>query len=181
MESLATHKRARAGLARTFQSIELYDDLSVEENVSVGLAAARSRLPRRSHQTLAGTLDLLGIAALRHRPAGQLSQGQRQLVSMARALVGQPEVLLLDEPSGGLDSRESSWLGDRLRAIRDAGVTILIVDHDMHLVLNLCDEIRVLNFGEEIAFGSPEAIRGDRAVAAAYLGDTHAGVAAEAS
>jgi ABC-type branched-subunit amino acid transport system ATPase component len=174
MESLAPHERARAGLGRTFQSIELYDDLSVEENVSIGLAAARSRRPQDSERTLADTLAVLGIAELRHRPAAELSQGQRQLVSVARALVGRPEVLLLDEPAAGLDTKESSWLGERLGAIRATGVTILIVDHDMQLVLNLCDEIRVLNFGEEIAFGSPEVIRNDRAVAAAYLGDTHA-------
>jgi ABC-type branched-subunit amino acid transport system ATPase component/branched-subunit amino acid ABC-type transport system permease component len=170
---LSAHKRARAGLGRTFQSIELYDDLSVEENVRVGMAAARSR-PARSSPTLADTLDLLGIAEHRDRPAGDLSQGQRQLVSIARALVGGPEVLLLDEPAGGLDSTESLWLGERLEAIRATGVAILLVDHDMHLVLNLCDEIRVLDFGEEIAAGVPEVIRTDRAVAAAYLGETHA-------
>jgi ABC-type branched-subunit amino acid transport system ATPase component len=95
-------------------------------------------------------------------------------VSIARALVGGPQVLLLDEPAGGLDSTESVWLGERLEAIRASGVTVLIVDHDMHLVLNLCDEIRVLNFGEEIAAGTPDEIWTNRAVAAAYLGDMHA-------
>jgi ABC-type branched-subunit amino acid transport system ATPase component len=105
---------------------------------------------------------------------GELSQGRRQLVSIARALVGDPEVLLLDEPAGGLDSQESTWLGHRLRAIRDSGVTLLIIDHDMHLVLNLCDEIHVLDFGKIIAAGTPARIRTDRAVSAAYLGSTHA-------
>jgi ABC-type branched-subunit amino acid transport system ATPase component/branched-subunit amino acid ABC-type transport system permease component len=179
IESLPAHKRARAGLRRTFQSIELYDDLSLEENVSVGLEAGRSGYGQNAEPTIAWALDLLGIAELRHSRAGQLSHGQRQLVSVARALVGRPEMLLLDEPAGGLDSNESAWLGERLKAIRDTGITILIVDHDMHLVLNLCDEIRVLDFGEEIASGPPEVIRSDRAVAAAYLGDTHASVGAE--
>jgi ABC-type branched-subunit amino acid transport system ATPase component len=116
----------------------------------------------------------LGLGEVADRPAGELSQGQRQLVSIARALVGRPKVLLLDEPAGGLDSTESQWLGERLRAIRDSGVTILLIDHDMHLVLNLCDQIQVLNFGKIIAAGPPAAIRADRTVAQAYLGDTHA-------
>ena len=95
-------------------------------------------------------------------------------MSVARALVGRPSVLLLDEPAGGLDSTESVWLADRLRAIRDAGVTILLVDHDMGLVLSLCDQIHVLNFGSVIASGTPAEIRANRDVANAYLGSTHA-------
>jgi ABC-type branched-subunit amino acid transport system ATPase component/branched-subunit amino acid ABC-type transport system permease component len=166
------HRRTRAGLGRTFQSIELYDDLSVSENVAVGRAAASG--PNNDDAIFA----LLGLTAVRHRPAGELSQGQRQLVSIARALAGAPKLLLLDEPAGGLDSAESRWLGDRLRDIRDSGVTVILVDHDMHLVLNLCDEIRVLDFGELIASGTPTQIRSDPNVAAAYLGDTHASVAA---
>lgn len=96
------------------------------------------------------------------------------MVSIARALAGHPRVLLLDEPAGGLDTTESQWLGQRLRDIRDSGVTIVMVDHDMGLVLGLCDRIHVLNFGEVIASGSPAEIRADRAVAEAYLGSTHA-------
>jgi ABC-type branched-subunit amino acid transport system ATPase component len=85
-----------------------------------------------------------------------------------------PRVLLLDEPAGGLDTTESLWLGERLRRIRDSGVTILLVDHDMHLVLNLCDEVHVLVFGELIASGPPDVVKADREVAVAYLGDLHA-------
>jgi ABC-type branched-subunit amino acid transport system ATPase component len=92
--------------------------------------------------------------------------------------MGSPEVLLLDEPAGGLDTGESQWLGQRLRRIRDDGVTIVLIDHDMHLVLNLCDSIYVLDFGKVIAHGLPSAIRVDRTVAAAYLGATHAEAAA---
>jgi ABC-type branched-subunit amino acid transport system ATPase component/ABC-type branched-subunit amino acid transport system permease subunit len=167
-------QRTRSGLGRTFQAIELYDDLSVEENVVVGLTGAYRRLDKPSAQVLTDTFRLLGLESVRERPAGELSQGQRQLVSIARALAGQPKVLLLDEPAGGLDAKESHWLGDRLRDIRDSGITVLMVDHDMSLVLSLCDQIHVLNFGSEIAAGTPQEIRGNREVAGAYLGSTHA-------
>ena len=119
-------------------------------------------------------LELVDLADVAERSAGELSQGRRQLVSIARALASRPRVLLLDEPAGGLDSNESLWLGHRLRRIRDSGVTILLVDHDMHLVLSLCDEIHVLVFGELIASGPPEIVKSDREVAAAYLGAMHA-------
>jgi len=175
LAGLKPFERARAGLARTFQAIELWDDLSVLENVVAGATAASDR---SGTDDVGRALALLGLDDVRDRPASELSQGQRQLVSIARALVGRPSVLLLDEPAGGLDSSESRWLGERLRRVRDSGVTILIVDHDMHLVLNLCDEIEVLNFGRLIAAGAPQTIRADRAVADAYLGATHAEPAA---
>jgi ABC-type branched-subunit amino acid transport system ATPase component/branched-subunit amino acid ABC-type transport system permease component len=181
IDHLRPHDRTRAGMGRTFQAIELWNDLTVTENVIVGLAAATGRAVPAVPTALDETLDLLGLNAVAHRPAGELSQGQRQLVSVARALIGEPKVLLLDEPAGGLDSIESQWLGDRLRSIRDAGVTIVLVDHDMELVLRLCDHIEVLNFGQIIACGPPASIRRDRAVAKAYLGNTHAGVAANSA
>ena len=171
LDGLKPFERARAGLARTFQAIELWDDLSVHENVTAGAASASQRM---APDAVERTLALLGLNEVRDRPPAELSQGQRQLVSIARALVGRPEMLLLDEPAGGLDSSESRWLGERLRDVRDSGVTILIVDHDMQLVLNLCDRIEVLNFGRLIASGSPSSIRADRTVADAYLGATHA-------
>ena len=140
------------------------------ENVTAGI----TRTGRLVAADIEHTLDLLGLGDLRDRRPAELSQGRRQLVSIARALVGHPDVLLLDEPAGGLDSSESQWLGERLRDVRDSGVTILMVDHDMHLVLNLCDRIEVVNFGRLIASGPPSSIRADRAVADAYLGSTHA-------
>jgi len=173
LDGLRPHQRIRAGLGRTFQAIELYGDLSVRENVVVGLTG-RVRGHRQAHERLAETLDTLGLTALADRPAGELSQGQRQLVSIARALVGNPQVLLLDEPAGGLDTAESHWLGERLRDLRDSGVTILMVEHDMSLVLGLCDRITVLGFGTVIASGPPEAIRTHPRVVEAYLGSAHA-------
>jgi ABC-type branched-subunit amino acid transport system ATPase component len=174
IEHKPPHKRTRAGLGRTFQAIELYDDLTVAENVAVGQAALTGRTS--ASDQLVRALDLLGISELRDTPAGELSQGRRQLVSIARALVGEPSTLVLDEPAGGLDSTESQWLGERLREIRDSGVSILICDHDMELVLSLCDQIAVLNFGVIISSGTPSEVRADPAVASAYLGRTHAAV-----
>ena len=170
LDGLAPHTRVRAGLARTFQSLELYDDLSVEENVSV--AALGGRQAHRK-AAVARALENVGIAALHDRPAGDLSQGERQLVSIARACAAGPAVLLLDEPAAGLDSDESVWLGDRIRAIAAAGTGLLLVDHDVNLVLSVCDHVYVLDFGAVIADGPPDAIRADRAVADAYLGTMH--------
>ncbi|HET6954592.1 MAG TPA: branched-chain amino acid ABC transporter permease/ATP-binding protein [Acidimicrobiales bacterium] len=170
IEGIAPHARVRQGLARTFQSLELYDDLTVEENVSAALSGRRGD-DRRHAVTRA--LDLVGIGDLRDRHAGALSQGQRQLVSIARACAAEPRVLLLDEPAAGLDTTESRWLGERIRSIRASGVGVLLVDHDVGLVLGVCDYIYVLDFGMVIAEGDPAAIRSDRAVADAYLGTTH--------
>ncbi|MGW4365828.1 ABC transporter permease subunit [Nocardia takedensis] len=167
----STHRRVRAGLGRTFQAIELYEDLSVRENVLVGLSG---RAGSADALDLDAIFDLLGLADAGDTPAGELSQGRRQLVSIARALAGGPRVLLLDEPAGGLDTRESRWLGERLLAIRDSGVAILLVEHDMSLVLGICDHVHVLDFGRTLAVGTPEQIRADRKVAEAYLGTTFA-------
>jgi sulfate-transporting ATPase len=157
-------------MVRTFQAIELYDDLSVEENVSVAAFAAKGS----DHATaVTQALRLVGIEELRHRAAGELSQGQRQLVSIARACAARPSVLLLDEPAAGLDTTESTWLGERIRAIADNGTAVLLVDHDVALVLSLCDHVYVLDFGRVIAEGDPGAIRADQAVAEAYLGTSH--------
>ena len=174
LTAMRPHERIRAGLGRTFQAIELYEDLSVRENVTVGLTASTGRRDGNGDDDLAYTLDLLGLTDVADRAAGELSQGQRQLVSIARALAGRPRVVLLDEPAGGLDTTESQWLAQRLRVVRDSGVTILMVEHDMSLVLTLCDEIHVLNFGKVIAHGTPAQIRANPAVAEAYLGSTHA-------
>jgi ABC-type branched-subunit amino acid transport system ATPase component/branched-subunit amino acid ABC-type transport system permease component len=165
----APHRRAALGLARTFQLAGVSDDLTVEENIQVGQHIAKSHDPA----VLTRILEDLGLVEMRDLQVSMLSQGQRQLVSVARALAGEPRLLLLDEPAAGLDSTESLWLAERLRGVRDRGVTILLVDHDMSLVLNLCDTITVLNFGALIASGTPEEIRRNQQVSTAYLGVTH--------
>jgi sulfate-transporting ATPase len=169
VERYSPHRRAALGLARTFQLAGVSDDLTVEENVQVGQHRASTHDP----EALTTILDELGLVEMRDLQVSMLSQGQRQLVSVARALAAEPRLLLLDEPAAGLDSTESLWLADRLRSVRDTGVTILLVDHDMSLVLNLCDSIDVLDFGALIATGTPDQIRKDQQVSTAYLGATH--------
>lgn len=166
LAALAPHRRSRAGLGRTFQDIELYDELSVLENVTVGVDAGDDD----PHRTVREVLALLQIGDLAETTAADLSQGQRQLVSVARMLAGRPTVALLDEPAAGLDSGESRWLGERLAAARGSGVSMLLIDHDMDLVLSVCDRVVVLDLGSVIATGTPEEIRTDPRVMAAYLG-----------
>ena len=178
LDALKPYQRSRDGLGRTFQGIELYDDLSVRENVEVGTTAAR--FSRASGGGPAVGVDayfkILDLQAVADHPVQQLSVGQRQLVSIARALAGRPAVVLLDEPAAGLDVSESRWLGERLRAIRDAGTTVVMIDHDMSLVLAVCDRIVVLNLGKVVAVGTPQEIERNDEVKRAYLGTTHAGV-----
>jgi sulfate-transporting ATPase len=164
------HVRASLGLARTFQLAGVSDDLTVAENVQVGQQRSKGN---DAAELLDRILEDLGLTDMRELQVSVLSQGQRQLVSVARALAGEPRLLLLDEPAAGLDSTESLWLAERLRAVRDSGVTILLVDHDMSLVLNLCDTIDVLDFGALIAHGTPDEIRHNDVVSTAYLGATH--------
>ncbi|MEE3851183.1 branched-chain amino acid ABC transporter permease/ATP-binding protein [Gordonia sp. LSe1-13] len=158
------HRRSRAGLGRTFQDLELYDELSVAENVLAGMTGSDAS------ETCDAVLRLLDIHGFADTAAADLSQGQRQLVSVARVLARRPAVALLDEPAAGLDSAESRWLGDRLRAARESGVTMLLVDHDMDLVFDICDRVVVLDLGRVIASGTPAEIRSDPRVVSAYLG-----------
>ncbi|WP_431941779.1 ABC transporter permease subunit [Nocardia grenadensis] len=162
------HVRSRAGLGRSFQDVELYDDLTVAENVRVGAARSGSELPVA--RRVARSLAVLGVSDLADREAGVLSQGQRQLVSVARVLAAEPAVALLDEPAAGLDSSESRRLGEKLRAVAADGTGVLLVDHDMELVLTVCDRIIVLDLGTVIAAGTPEGIRANPEVLRAYLG-----------
>jgi sulfate-transporting ATPase len=170
LEGLPAHARVHEGLARTFQSLELYDDLTVEENVS---AAVFSTAHEHRLQQVATALERAGLGSLRERYAGELSQGERQMVSIARAYVSRPKVLLLDEPAAGLDAADGRRLGERIREISDAAVAVLLVDHDIGLVLTACDYIYVLDFGVIVAQGDAATIRSDRALAEAYLGTLH--------
>jgi ABC-type branched-subunit amino acid transport system ATPase component/branched-subunit amino acid ABC-type transport system permease component len=181
LDALKPFKRSRSGMGRTFQGLELYDDLSVRENVEVGTMAAAGR-PGGHHPAtdIDAYFKILELQAVADNPVKQLSVGQRQLVSVARALAGRPEIVLLDEPAAGLDVTESRWLGDKLRAIRDSGTTIVMVDHDMGLVLDVCDRIVVLNLGKVIAVGTPAEIERNEEVKRAYLGTTHAATHAAA-
>lgn len=161
------HQRVRRGMARTFQSLELYDDLTVGENVS---AAAIGSGAYTDSSQVRRPLQLVGIENLVERTAGDLSQGERQLVSIARACASEPKMLLLDEPAAGLDTSETEWLGSRLRDIASSGVGVLLVDHDVSLVLSVCTRVYVLDFGGVIAEGDSASIRNDPVVAKAYLG-----------
>lgn len=169
IDHLAPHRRTRAGLGRTFQTIELYDDLTVGENVRIGASGTGD-----GRRVIEPLLAMLSLVELCDRPVSELSQGQRQLVSVARALAGGPSVILLDEPAAGLDTSESRWLGERLRNIRDAGTGVVMVEHDMSLVLDTCDRVVVLDLGRKLAEGTPAEIRANPVVIQAYLGSTHA-------
>jgi ABC-type branched-subunit amino acid transport system ATPase component len=178
LAGLPPHRRAQLGLARTWQSIELFDDLSVRENLSVASGRVRGwrtvgelvgRL-RPPSESINSALSLLGLEKLADANAADLSEGQRKLVGIARALVARPRVLCLDEPAAGLDTHESDQLGRRLRQIVDTGMPILLIDHDMNLVLEVSDHVVVLEFGTVIASGPPESVRRDPRVVAAYLG-----------
>jgi branched-chain amino acid transport system ATP-binding protein len=186
LTGLPPHARARRGLARTWQSIELFDDLSVGENLVV--ASHRPSVWRTIRETvtvpdprpaeITPALELLGLEETVDRMPSELSQGQRKLAGIARALVAKPRVLCLDEPAAGLDTRESEELGARLRGLADDGQSMLLVDHDMGLVLGICDEVVVLEFGQVIARGAPAAVRNDPQVIGAYLGSAASRLAA---
>jgi branched-chain amino acid transport system ATP-binding protein len=187
LTGMPPHVRARRGLARTWQSIELFDDLSVSENLVV--ASHRPSVWRTVRETVSvpdlrsaeirPALELLGLDTVADRLPSELSQGQRKLAGIARALVSEPRVVCLDEPAAGLDTRESEELGARLRLLADGGQSMLLVDHDMGLVLGICDEVVVLEFGKVIAGGAPGAVRNDPQVIAAYLGRAASRLAAE--
>jgi branched-chain amino acid transport system ATP-binding protein len=170
ISSLPPHARARLGLTRTWQSVELFDDLTVLENLTV-LA------PRQASRTAEDVLGQFGLEQLGGAMPSEISQAQRKVVGLARALVTEPRVLCLDEPAAGLDVTESEALGDRLRQIVGGGTAMLLVDHDMGLVLGISDHVVALEFGKVIATGPPESVRQDPQVVAAYLGSAATEVA----
>jgi ABC-type branched-subunit amino acid transport system ATPase component len=177
---------ARRGLARTFQNIQLFTKLTLIENVLVGceardygsgFLATMLRLPgvdAREDAARTHALELLDLVGLHKRGdalAGSLSFGQQRILEIARALATRPRLLLLDEPAAGLSGPERQALAEVVQRIRAQGVTVLLVEHDMQLVMTLADHVAVLNYGELIAAGPPAAIQNDPQVITAYLGD----------
>ncbi|MEZ4529792.1 MAG: ABC transporter ATP-binding protein [Thermomicrobiales bacterium] len=165
------HKIARAGLARTFQIVRLFKDFTVRENVEVAVVASGGARGGVAADRATRAMRQLGILHLADLPARVLPQGEERLVEIARAIATQPKFLLLDEPGAGLNDAEIETLLPTLLRLREAiGCGIAIVDHDMRLIMNLCDRIHVLNYGKTIGDGTPEQIRNEPAVIEAYLG-----------
>ncbi|MBV9195668.1 MAG: ATP-binding cassette domain-containing protein [Solirubrobacterales bacterium] len=165
--ALPAHQRAELGMARTWQGTELFGDLDVRENLTV---ATGHRPADEARPEVDNVLALMGLEPIAEAMPHELSEGQRKLVGLARAVVGRPRLICLDEPAAGLDTRESQALGRRLRELADRGQSTLLIDHDMGLVLGICDRVVVLEFGKVIANDVPEVVRADPAVIAAYLG-----------
>ena len=178
------HVRAKKGIFRTFQNIRIFAEMTALENVMVGchlstgtgLLSAALRLPGcRADEKLAREramreLVLVGLGDRAHLPAGSLAMGEQRLLEIARALVSEPELVLFDEPAAGLNGKETEQLGEDILKIRERGLTILLVEHDMRMVMRVADEIVVICYGTKIAQGTPEEIRNNPEVITAYLG-----------
>ena len=185
ISALPPERRARLGLVRTFQNIELFGKMTVLENVMVGLHTQSScglfscafRMPwqmseeRRIRAKAKEWLAFAGISELESVEAGTLSFGKGRLLEIARAMALEPKLLLMDEPAAGLNSRETAELAELIKRIRDHGVTVALVEHDMDLVMDICDALVVLNLGTMLAEGTPREIQDNQAVVTAYLGE----------
>ena len=182
--SLKPYQRTRIGLARTFQNINLFKDMSVMDNALVGQhcrmtydpITAMLSLPgkrkqeKQSREEIMKILDFMGLANVANEKAGSLSYGMQKNLEIARAMATKPELLLLDEPASGLNTQELDQLSQRVLRMRDMGITVVLIEHKMDVVMNISHKIMVLNFGECIAFGTPEEISADQQVIEAYLG-----------
>jgi branched-chain amino acid transport system ATP-binding protein len=176
---------ARLAMVRTFQNIELFGGMTVRENVMVGmhtrsssgLLACALKMPwsiseeRRIREEAMKWLEYTGILDLSEHTAGSLPFGQGRILEIARALAAQPRIILMDEPAAGLNSQETLGLARLITRIRDLGITVVLVEHDMELVMDICDRIIVLNLGRKLAEGTPREIQENPEVIAAYLGD----------
>jgi branched-chain amino acid transport system ATP-binding protein len=171
--SAPVDRRAKMGMGRTFQRLEAFGSLTVRENVQVARdvsAGVRSWFRRRTDKRVDDLIELVGLGRYVDQRADSVPTGVARLLEMARALAIEPALLLLDEPSSGLDEAETDAFGRLLQQLAANGTAILMVEHDMDLVMGVCDFIHVLEFGKVIATGTPAEIRKDRAVQAAYLG-----------
>lgn len=181
----APERLARLAMVRTFQNIELFGGMTVLENVMVGmhtksssgLLACALKMPwsiseeRRIRDGAVKWLEFAGISDLADQTAGSLPFGKGRLLEIARALAVEPRIILMDEPAAGLNSQETLGLARLIRRIRDLGITVVLVEHDMELVMEICDRIVVLNLGRKLAEGTPREIQDNPEVIAAYLGD----------
>jgi branched-chain amino acid transport system ATP-binding protein len=177
-------RRGRAGIARTFQRLDLFVGMSVRDNLRSAWEANTpggvfGRRSREGVELVDSVIERLGLADIADRRAGTLSTGLGRMVELGRALCTRPRLLLLDEPSSGLDAGETEHFRDLLLEVtstaahgRSAPPAVLLVEHDVHLVMEVCDHITVLEFGQRIASGTPQQVRSDPAVVAAYLGDS---------
>ena len=180
---LKPHQRAQRGIGRTFQRLAVFDTMTVEENIQVGVEArSSSRLLRGlfalRHPTDPDVqrrtdeiVELMRLGDVRNQPVGGLPTGVGRLVELGRALAIDPRFVLLDEPASGLDTNETRFLEQILVDVRDSGISLLLVEHDVELVLRVSEYIHVLDFGKHIAAGTPTEISANRDVRAAYLGE----------
>jgi branched-chain amino acid transport system ATP-binding protein len=185
ISGLPPHGIALHGIVRTFQNLEIFTNMTVLENVLTGghllvkygpadfffRTGRFFREERELRERAEAALGFVGLSAHRDLPAGQLPFGSQRLLEIARALAAEPRILLLDEPAAGLNMKETASLGDLIRQIVERGITVVMVEHDMDLVMRISDRILVLNYGEVIASGSPSEIQKDPAVISAYLGE----------
>jgi branched-chain amino acid transport system ATP-binding protein len=167
------HKRARMGIGRTFQRLEIFGSLTARENVLVAAEIKRrwSRDGSHPRQVTEEIIDLVGIGGYAEEICDNLPTGRARLVELARAHATKPRLLLLDEPGSGLDTHETEAFGDLLIRLSAGGIAILLVEHDVDLVMRVCERIHVLDFGRVIATGTPAEIQADARVQAAYLGE----------
>ncbi len=179
------HDIARLGISRTFQTAQIFNNMSVLENVmvgrhiktSTGMLGAALRLPgmrteeRRIREQAGSFLAEAGLSQWIDAPAASLPIGNQRLLEIARSLAAEPSLIMLDEPAAGLNTQETRVLGKLIRRIRENGTTVVIVEHDMELVMEISDDIVVINFGEKIARGTPADIQSNPEVVAVYLGE----------